>query len=318
MTNSFDLRGFFSLTPYSPPPQPVKQWVFVEERFEKFLNNILLTDAQLEDGLKKIKGITKCLNKHYWGVDSDNANMMLVGSWGKHTRVSPPRDIDLVFFLPPHLYERFSQRVGNIQSQILQDVKEVLLKTFSTTAMRGDGQVVVIPFASYKVEVAPAFGLNNGHVLICDTNNDGKFKDTDPFTEIQSFSNSDKQLNRNARDLVRMLKTWQRYHQVPLKSFILERLAVEFLERWPYRGYTPFWYDWMVKDFFYSLLSRRNGFILLPGTFELIPIGDEWLSKAQRAYQYAFRACNYERLNADVSAANEWQVIFGYSIPRLT
>ena len=317
MINSANLNGLFSLGLRMPPSEPVRQWIFVEERFQKFLNNISLTKDQLNDGHKKIKGVTKCLNKHYWGIDSEDSNTMLVGSWGKQTRIGPPRDIDLIFFLPSDLYERYTQRIGNIQSQILQDVKEVLLKTFSTTAIRGDGQVVVVPFSSYKVEVVPAFRLNNGHVRICDTNDDGKFKDTDPLAEIHSFDNTDKKWNRNARDLVRMLKAWQEYHQVPLKSFVLERLTVEFLEQWPYSGHALFWYDWMVRDFFSFLLSRKNSFVTLPGIFEFIPIGNNWLTKAQRANQNASMACAYERMNMDGLAAGEWQAVFGCNIPRL-
>lgn len=100
-----------------------KQWIYVTERFRRFLNDIALTEAQLEDGYTKIRGVVKCLNRHYWDVESDSANYMLVGSWGKRTRVRPPRDIDILFLLPSAVHQRYQLRTGNIQSQLMQQVR---------------------------------------------------------------------------------------------------------------------------------------------------------------------------------------------------
>ncbi len=128
-------------------------WLFVRQRFRRFLANIHPTIAQIEDGWTKIRGVASCLNRNYWNVSSETQNYLLVGSWGKQTMVRPPRDIDLMFFLPPSVYYRYAVRTGNRQSQLLQELKGVLLSTFSRTDLKGDGQVVVVPFDTYKVEV---------------------------------------------------------------------------------------------------------------------------------------------------------------------
>lgn len=72
----------------------------IGQRFEKFLQNISLTTTQLADGRANQAAVRKVLNRHYWGVESETANSLLVGSWGKQTRVRPPRDIDVLFELP--------------------------------------------------------------------------------------------------------------------------------------------------------------------------------------------------------------------------
>ena len=69
----------------------------------------------------------------------------------------PPRDVDLLFTPPVDVYHQFNQRIGNKQSQLLQHVAAVLRATYPQTAIRGDGQVVVIGFNTYRIEVAPAF-----------------------------------------------------------------------------------------------------------------------------------------------------------------
>lgn len=58
------------------------------------------------------------------------------------------------------------------------------MKTYPDTDMSGDGQIVLVRFGSYSVEVVPAFRLQNGRYWIRDTNNGGSYKQTDPRAEV--------------------------------------------------------------------------------------------------------------------------------------
>src|SRR5438552_8480869 len=109
----------------------------VGQRFERFLSNIAITKDQEEDGITKHTGVRSCLNRHYHSVTSGYANSMLIGSWGKTTRLRPVRDIDVLFVLPYSVYQRFQQVTGNKQSELLQEVKSVLSQTYSTTKASG-------------------------------------------------------------------------------------------------------------------------------------------------------------------------------------
>ena len=278
---------------FSPPTQG--QWVYVIRRFKGLLGNLSLTDTQQEDGITKHRGVRSCLNSIYWATDSETANSMLVGSWGKGTRVRPPRDIDIMFFLPSEVYHRFEQRSGNKQSQLLQEIRINLLSRYPLTSLRGDGQVVVIPFSTYTVEVVPAFRLQNNQAWICDTNGGGRYKTVDPDAELADFKGHNAAANNDLANLVRMMKQWQRYNNVPIKSFEIERVAVLFLEKWEWRGNGHFYYDWMVRDFFAHLISLANSTVLLPGTYEPVWLGDDWLSRAQIAHRNAVAACMGER-----------------------
>ena len=302
-----------------PPPAPVSyQWAYVQQRFENFLANITLTKDQIEDGETKIKGVVKCLNTHYYGHNSETANHLLGGSWGKQTRVRPPRDIDIIFVLPVEVYNRYQLRTGNIQSALLQEVKGVIEATYPNTNMRGDGQVVQVRFNSYMVEVVPAILLQNGQYWICDTNDGGRYKTIDPVLETKAFDEADKKVNRNVRDLTRMLKQWQEYCNVDIPSFVFERLSMEFLARWNNAGQNAFWFDWMVRDFFAYMLGRENGTFTKFGTGQIVYIGNAWKSKAVSAYKAAEVACVYDQQNHDALAAQEWQKIFGTMIGRVT
>ncbi|MEZ6038417.1 MAG: nucleotidyltransferase [Planctomycetota bacterium] len=288
----------------------------VSTRFTKFLGNLAITTQQQLDGAAKHAGVRRVLNEHYWSIASSSANSMLVGSWGRSTEVRPPRDIDVLFVLPDAVYQRFEQvpSYRNKQSELLQEVKRVLGGAYSTTRMRGDGQVVVVDFTSYAVEVVPAFARYGGGYLICDTNGGGRYKFADPCGEMNRLRASNERTKGNTRDLVRMLKAWQRYCSVPIKSFHLELLAMEFLGSWEYAGNSPTYYDWMARDFFGFLLWKARGVIYAPGTSELILLGDDWASRAESARLRAVKACSAA---SEFEAGTEWRKIFGDDMPLL-
>ena len=302
-----------------PPVAPVftYNWAYVRRRFDRLLETLTITRTQREDGETKQAAVRACLNRWYWAQGSQTANSMLIGSWGKDTRVRPSRDIDILFLLPSDVYWRFQSRSDNRQSQLLQEVKYALGQTYSQTTLRGDGQVVSVPFSSTPIEIVPGFRCTDGSVIICDANDSGRYKTSTAEAEAYELDASDRIWGGNTRALARMMKQWQRERNVPLKSFALERLAVEFLKIWPFSHHDSFWYDWMIRDFLGHLIGRANGFLFMPGTGERIALGNEWLSRALTAYRYAVRACGYERENYQALAGNDWQQIFGSAVPVL-
>ena len=312
------LRTLSSGSPLTPPG--ISDWYLppalnVHDRFEKLLANLQLTPEQKQDGTTKANGVYHCLNSHYYGTNP-NKNGWYVGSWGKETPVRPPRDVDVMFVLPDAVYWRFQGYIGNKQSQILQEVKNVLLRTYPSTDIRGDGQVVMIPFGSYNVEVVPAFRLQNGQFWICDTNDGGRYKFADPGAEENALNSSNSSSNGDTRNLIKMLKRWQEYCSVPIKSFVLELLVVEFLNSWAYRGKGYFYYDWMLRDFLRFLCAKSAlNLVSVPGTNEVIRLGEDWKSRAQMALARAEKACEYEGAKSYQSAGEEWQKIFGTFIP---
>ncbi len=113
-----------------------------------------------------------------------------------------------------------------------------------------------------------------------------------------------------------MMKRWQDECSVPMKSFWLELLAVNFLSTWQYRTNGTMYYDWMVRDFLQYIVGHANNYLFVPGTFEALALGDAWKSRAETAYNRAVKACEYEAARHGYSAGAEWQKIFGTYIPQ--
>lgn len=298
--------------------EDAKKWIYVSNRFRKFLSNLELTELQRKDGETKFRRVVKTLNQAYWNSDSETEHAFYIGSWAKLTRIRPPRDVDLYFQLPLEVYERFERYSGNKQSALLQEVKGRLLETNPTSAIKGDGPVVLAAFTSFNVEIVPAFlyDATERSYYVCDTKNGGSYKKTMPLHEVEAIAIADERSSYNVRRLVRMLKAWQAWCSVPIKSFFLELLAVEFLDQCKWKNNDYFYYDWISRDFFEWMITKANTYLYAPGTYELLWLGEAWKSRAETAHTRAVKACDYERENDECRAGDEWQKIYGLDMPK--
>jgi hypothetical protein len=313
------LSAATATVPVSTPTASIAtkpQWIYVTRRFDRLIDAIGIRPDEVDDASKKLGRLIASLNRCYRDESSETEHCLLMGSWAKQTRVRPFSDIDVLFILPYTVYLRFEKRVGNKQSQILQEVRANLKNsTYPRTEILGDRNVVIVEVDGVTVEVVPAFLLNDGRYWVCDTKDNGRYKLADPAAELQSLEAADTAYNNNARQLTRLLKKWQIQNDVAIKSFQLERLAIDFLARWPHNTHDRFWYDWMIRDFFHYMLGRADGFVQMPGTGEWIYLGSDWLGAAKVAYRNAQIACGCEQSNLEASAGRAWQEIFGSAVP---
>jgi Second Messenger Oligonucleotide or Dinucleotide Synthetase domain len=291
-------------------------WIGVRQRFRRFHEDLVLTRDQIDDGLTKQLGVRQSLQRAYYDQSAERPPGFVVGSWGKSTAVRPPLDVDIFFELPVAVYHRINGNTGNVQSQLLQEVRDHLLGTYSQTAVRGDGQVVTVGFNTIAVEVVPAFRYDDqGRFYMPDTNDGGRWKLVDPAAEIATIEAADRAASGNARPMAQMLKTWKRECGVPLKSYQVELLVAEFMTSYVYREHDYYWYDWFIRDFFIFLCAKAWANIVIPGTLEVVNLGNDWHSRAVSARDRALKACEYEYNDWTIIAGEEWQKIFGQRIP---
>src|SRR5438046_1449152 len=112
--------------------------------FRTFCGNI-----QVQDGgtiSTRYKRITQRLNTDFWDTTSDTAHSLYVGSYGRNTAIQGFSDLDMLMQLPYSLYQQYDAYGGNGQSALLQSVKRSIEKTYSTTSLKADGQVILVPF----------------------------------------------------------------------------------------------------------------------------------------------------------------------------
>lgn len=283
-------------------------------QFKRLLAGLELTTSQVEAASARHTAMRANLAETFPG-----AKTFIVGSYSKNTSVRPPSDLDIFLVLPDPTREKYSSYLyydRNIQSEILQEVKNKIQRYYPNTTMKADGQVVIVPFtSSFSVEIIPAFAKAYSGYQICDTNAGGRWKDVDPLGEKSALTSSNSRTNGNTVPLVKMMKCWRRECNVWLKPFWIEILAQNFLANYQYRDKTSVYYDWMTRDFFDYLvgMGKYASFgvtISHPTTYESLNIGTSWLSKAEMALLRAKKAIEYGDKYPNL-AREEWQKIFG-------
>lgn len=100
-----------------------------------------MSDTTVSNIRYRAKKITKIINFDFRGIDSDTRYSLFVGSYGRGTDIHVS-DIDMIVELPYLEYERYDKYSCNGQSALIQAVKDLIKKTYSTTHVSGDGQVV--------------------------------------------------------------------------------------------------------------------------------------------------------------------------------
>lgn len=141
----------------------------VSDQFSDFCSN--LTILNRETISTRYKAITKRLNLDFWGWESDSLHSLYSGSYGRGTAIRGWSDLDMIFWLHPDHYSRYDSYTGNGQSALLQAARNAIFKTFPSTSVSGDGQVVVVKFSDgTHFDIVPAFEKNDDSFLFPDSN----------------------------------------------------------------------------------------------------------------------------------------------------
>lgn len=276
----------------------------IQTCFDKFYENIKLTRAQKKDAVSKYQGVCKKLHSHYYPEIEYNGNTkLLIGSYGKHTNIRPPRDVDVLFIMPGDKFKQYDDNESNGQSQLLQDIRDVLSERYSTTdEIKAWGKVVLIQFTDSKhsIELLPAWenDLIDGSFIIPNTANGGAWDEWYPRSEIKKIQESDANTNKTKK-LIRMIKKWTENCTVQIKSYLIENAVVDFFSS----NSSDENCSKLVVDFF--------------GYFLSITSDEERRSHIQTAKNRSEKAYNYEIDGKLDDAVQEWKKIFGDDFPML-
>lgn len=201
----------------------------IGEKIDKFCNDIKLEST--EDFDSSIKEITKKLNKKYYDSDSDEEHSYIVGSIGRKTAIKDVSDVDLIFNLPKEVYKRFDAYESNGQSSLLQEIKGAIAERYPTTDISADGQVVVISFLKYTIELVPSFLQDDDSFLYPDTNDGGSWKVTKPFQEQEESVKIDDDYNGVFVKLSNALRCWKDNIGFKFGGLLIDTLVYNFLKQ---------------------------------------------------------------------------------------
>lgn len=221
--------------------------------FKNFCEDLLLDN--LEEMQKTAGEIAKKLNSYYYNLsDAKSEHLYIVGSVGRETAVKNSSDLDIVYDLPNSVYQKYNAYDSNGQSALLQEVKGVLLDRYPKTTIRGDGQVVVIEFKRYTVELVPAFKQADSRFKYPDTHNGGNWKYTDPITEQNECASCNTASNGIYFDFCHLIRSWKNNIGLDFGGLLIDTLV----------------YNHFSSESNYSASGHEDYIDILQSTFEYL------------------------------------------------
>jgi hypothetical protein len=280
-------------------------------------------DLQVQNGgsiSRRYRAITQRINTDFWSTTSETAHSLYVGSYGRNTAINGFSDLDMINELPYSVYERYNNYSGNGQSALLQAVKTSIEKTYSTTNIRADGQVIQVPFTDgMTFEVVPAFVNRDGSYTFPDANNGGHWRTTDPKPEIKAIADRNKACNYNLVPLCRMMRAWKGKWSVPIGGLLIDTLAYQFIDGWAHKDKSYLYYDYLCRDLFLwmSNQSPTQVYWRAPGSGQSVYGKGLFQYKAKQCYNLALEAIAHETADPkrEWSAKQKWREIFGAKFP---
>jgi hypothetical protein len=287
--------------------------------FKDFNVNLQVTDGGTISS--RYKAITRRLNTDFWSTTSDTAHSLYGGSYGRNTAIKGFSDLDMIFQLPVSLYHQYDKYSGNGQSALLQKVKQSVEKTYSTTSIRGDGQVILVPFNDgLTFEIVPGFLNTDDSYTFPDANGGGRWRTTNPRPEISAIRTRNADCNGNLVPLCRMSRAWKGKWDVPIGGLLVDTLAYQFIENWEHRDKSYLYYDYMCRDFFDFMANqdKEKEYWRAPGSGQHVFGKGLFQWKARRCHNLALEAIQHETAQPkrEWSAKQKWREIFGTQFPE--
>ena len=286
----------------------------VADNFRAFRDAYVLNSDTMGSIAYRYRRITKQLNKTFWNTESESAHSLYIGSYGRDTAAKGVSDVDVYYQLPYSVYKKYSGYASNGQSELLQAVKSGIEGTYSTTALKGDGQVVRVFFGDTIVfEVLPGFDNKNGSITFADSNGGGSWKTCDPRAEMSAFANRNAGANHNLKAICRMARVWKDQHAIGISGMLIDTLAYQFIENWQHRDKSYLYHDLLARDYFKYLSEqdRSQEWWKAPGSGSYVRKTGAFVNRAAEAYQAALNAIAHDNKGEYWAARQDWQLIFG-------
>jgi len=284
--------------------------------FQGFCGNLQVTKAETISN--RYHAITRRLNTDFWDTVSDSSHGLYAGSYGRNTAIDSISDVDMIFQLPYSLSAQYDAYSGNGQSALLQRVRSSIKTTYSNTEVGADGQVILVPFTDgITFEVVPAFINKDDSYIFPDATGGGSWKTTNPRPEIEAIRERNNACNGNLVRLCRMLRSWKTTWSVPIHGLLIDTLAYQFIENWPYRDKSYLYYDFISRDCFKWMADQDSNqeYWKAPGSGQYVYGKGLFQYKATRCYNISLTAIDNEQKAQEWAAKQRWREIYGHSFP---
>ena len=203
------------------------------EAFEKFRQRLELSDIESKDAAKRQTDVRGCIRGGF-DIQTD----FLSGSYKRHTKTKPLKDVDVFFVLG----EKEKWRRDKAPSEMLKAFDDCLRKIYTDkdqTEICRRAVTVVFEKSYYpeghdgkvlSIDAVPAFEASMDEYEIPDKVT-GTWIKTNPKKHKEQATAKNNEVGGYWVPLVKMIKGWNRANGKPIKpSFLIEVMAEELVE----------------------------------------------------------------------------------------
>ena len=281
----------------------------ISDDFKTFLDNIKIDNAATIGS--RYGEVTAALNKEFRDTESNTANSLQVGSYGRWTAIKGISDLDMIYVMPAGKWEDYKD---GRQYELLRDARAAIKRRYPSTTVKVDRLVVRVLYKDFHLEVMPAFKLADGSYKYPDTANGGSWKITKPQAELDEMKEANARKNRNLRRLCKMARAWKNKHGVAMGGLLIDTLAYNFLESTDdYDTKSYHYYDFMCRDFFEFLADQpeQSEYAAL-GSRQRVRVKKRFERKAKKAYELCLKAIE---ASGQKNERQKWRDVFGNAYP---
>ncbi|MER8803242.1 CBASS oligonucleotide cyclase [Mesorhizobium sp. M0998] len=295
----------------------------VDDAFRKFKSRLELNDREQANASARQNEVRDYLDTKFKIETS-----FLTGSYKRHTKTKPLKDID-IFFVLKDAERHYRDKAPSV---VIQDFCDALVAKYGKDAARKQSRSVNVDFGVFvdaedntdyrilSVDVVPAFAKGQDYE-IPDTDS-GTWIKTNPKIHAEKATAAHQAFSNEWKGLVRMVKYWNNNPKhgadKPVKpSFLIEVMALECLHGgWQGR------FDREIQALFATLADRI--FDTWPEPAGLGPAISNGMDNARKqrarelltaASRDASLAINHERQGRHGDALAGWRALFGKKFP---
>lgn len=194
----------------------------VDDAFVEFHGRLTPSGTESAAAKSHRESIEQCLSKSF-----TVSRFFRTGSFGNGTSIRGYSDVDYFASVPP------ASQLQN-SATMLKRVRDALDTRFPNTGVRIDSPAVVVPFgsdASETTEVVPAYYVGKDkadHRTYKIPDGAGGWLKSSPDTHNVYVRDVNDALSRKVKPLIRFIKAWAYYRDVPISMFYLELRATKY------------------------------------------------------------------------------------------
>jgi hypothetical protein len=205
--------------------------ITVDEAFERFRQRLELSETERQDAIRRHNDLRDCIRAGF-DIERD----FLTGSYARHTKTKPLKDIDIFFCLG----EKDKHWRSKTPREVLDAFQACLAKRYGVDDVEPGRRCVTVEFEKRnptadeegKVlsnDAVPAYELADCYEI--PDRDLGKWIKTDPEIHKEKSTTKNKECGSKWVPLVKMLKRWNRSAGKPIApSFLIEVMALELVD----------------------------------------------------------------------------------------